>query len=121
MFSFKSLSVVGLALISLATLPFAATNGTYETGKVNESRTIVGQNQVGFSLGSERIHNGCSGDDGFYFDASTTSGKIMWAALLSAKASGKNVNIWINSQKSKDDVAPCTNYQWNITILDIAP
>lgn len=120
MFAKKLLSVVCFGILSMTASIHAASAGTWETAKVNEIRTVVNQNTVSFTLGSERIHNGCSGDDSFFFDASTSSGKILWATLLSAKASGKNVNIYISSAKSSSTQG-CVNFQWWTTVLDIAP
>ncbi len=93
---------------------------TYQTGTVNEIRTYLNDNLVAFSLGNERVHGGCSGDDSFFFDATTLRGKNAFSVLLSAKASGKPVNVYVTTKRG-ESTSGCRYKHWNINSVDIAP
>jgi hypothetical protein len=89
---FKALSLVG----ALAAFAGATTSNGWENGYIGQVKTQIGDNNVIFTILPATL-DACGTYTWWQFDGSTSQGKNMLTAILSAKATGKKIQILANA------------------------
>ncbi len=106
----KILALMG----TIATLTSATTQNIWETGPVSQVRTQIGTNTIQFTINGQTL-DACNSYSWFQFDGSTSQGKNMLTAILSAKASGKKIQVLPAASQGTN----CTNTMWGVNQLII--